>query len=192
MHPTQDYISYGKLSSTYHALVSKLDSNTMELKTVHEALKFLKWKVAIQEEIKALEKNGTSKLTELPLGKTPVGCKWIFTPKYNPDGSVNQHKACLVAKDFTQSYGIDYQETFVPVVRYNTIWVLFSRVSNLDWPLYQLDVNNVFLNGDLEEDVYMEVLVGLKMNLQEVCKLKKALYGLKHSRRLSLIDLPGR
>ena len=86
--------------------------------------------------------------------------------KYNEDGSVNRYKARLVAKGFTRSYGIDYQETFAPIAKLNTIWVLLSLAANLDWPLHQLVVKNAFVNGDHEEEVYILFLPGLKLQLQ--------------------------
>ena len=152
---------------------------------IREALTHPRWKKAVQEEINALEKNETWTITELPAGKRTVGCKWIFTVKYKADGSVERLKARLVAKGFTQSYGIDYQETFAPVAKLNTIRILLSVAVNLDWCLHQLDIKNAFLNGDLEEEVFMEVPPGLDLNLAggKVCKLKKSLYGLKQSPR---------
>ncbi|MCR2847943.1 hypothetical protein KN825_15310, partial [Weizmannia coagulans] len=94
---------------------------------------------AVEEEAKALEKNGTWMVVELPMGKKVVSCKWIFTVKYNSDGSINRYKARLVARGFIQSYDIDYQKTFALVAKLNTVRVLLSLVANLDWSLYQLD-----------------------------------------------------
>nr|CAN83808.1 hypothetical protein VITISV_026963 [Vitis vinifera] len=138
-----------------------------------------------EEEIQALEKNGTWEISELPEGKRPVGCKWIFTVKHNPDGSINRFKARLVAKGFTQSYGIDYEETFAPVAKLNSIRVLLSVAVNLDWNLHQLDVKNAFLNRELEEEVYMKIPPSMETleNSGKVCKLRKSLYGLKQSPR---------
>lgn len=98
----------------------------------------------------ALKKNGTWEIVELPREKKIVGCKWVFTIKSKADGNVERYKARLVAKGFTQTYGIDYQETFAPVAKINSIRVLLSLAVNSSWPLHQLDVINAFLNGDLE------------------------------------------
>jgi len=98
---------------------------------------------------------------------------------------VERYKVRLVAKGFTQTYGIDYQETFSPVAKLNTIRVLISLAANMDWLLYQFDVKNAFLHGDLEEEVYMDIPPGFVPSTQRsvVCNLKKALYGLKQSPR---------
>ena len=110
---------------------------------------------------------------DLPEGKAPVGCKWVFTVKYNSKGSLERYKARL-----------DYLETLSPVAKLNTIRVLLPPAVNLDWPLHQLDVKNVFLNGDLEEEVYIEAPPRFSESFgRKICKLKKSLYGLKQSLR---------
>ncbi|RVW88342.1 Retrovirus-related Pol polyprotein from transposon TNT 1-94 [Vitis vinifera] len=183
-HPIGNFISYDKLSPTFRTFTSSITEIQVP-QNIQEAFKYPKWKAAVDEEVRALEKNGTWEITDLPRGKKPVGCKWIFTVKYKADGNVDRYKARLVAKGFTQSYGIDYQETFAPVAKLNTVRVLLSLAANLDWSLHQLDVKNAFLNGDLEEEVYMDIPAGLETtsNFNKVCRLRKSLYGLKQSPR---------
>lgn len=106
------------------------------------------------EEMNALEKNGTWKLVNLPKDKKTIECKWVFTVTCKADGSVERYKARLVAKGFTQTLGIDYQETLAPVAEMNSIRVLLSFAVNYSWPLHQLNVKNAFLNGNLEEVLY--------------------------------------
>ena len=120
----------------------------------------------------------------LPDDKKTMRCKWVFTVKYNLDGSIERYKAQLVAKGFTQTYGINYLETYALVPKLNTVRILLSLVVNLDWPLHQLDVKNVFLNGDLDEEVYMDVPPVFEDKFgSNVCKLQKSLYGLKQFHR---------
>ena len=120
---------------------------------------------------------------KLPPGKEPVGCRWVYTIKYNPEGKVERHKAQLVAKGYTQTYGIDYEETFAPVAKMNTIRTLISCASNFDWSLHQLDVKNAFLHGELQEEIYMNIPPGFNTAKTEgkVLKLHRSLYGLKQS-----------
>ncbi|RVW64174.1 Retrovirus-related Pol polyprotein from transposon RE1 [Vitis vinifera] len=183
-HPIGNYVTYEGLSPSYRAFATSLD-DTQVPNTIQEALKISEWKKVVQDEIDALEKNGTWTITDLPVGKRLVGCKWIFTIKYKADGSVERFKARLVARGFTQSYGIDYQETFAPVAKLNTIRILLSLAVNQDWCLQQLDIKNAFLNGDLEEEVYMEIPPGFEESMakNQVCKLQKSLYDLKQSPR---------
>ncbi|RVX06246.1 Copia protein [Vitis vinifera] len=163
-HPIGNYVTYEGLSPSYRAFATSLD-DTQVPNTIQEALKISEWKKAVQDEIDALEKNGTWTITDLPVGKRPVGCKWIFTIKYKADGSVERFKARLVARGFTQSYGIDYQETFCSCTKLNTIRILLSLAVNQDWCLQQLDIKNAFLNGDLEEEVYMEIPPGFEESM---------------------------
>ena len=107
----------------------------------------------MDDEMTALVGNQTWELVNLPSGKKPVGCRWVYTIKCNSDGSIERYKARLVAKGYTQTYGIDYQETFAPVAKMNTIRVLISLAVNLDWELLQYDIKNAFLDGELKEEI---------------------------------------
>ncbi|CAO2841169.1 unnamed protein product [Amaranthus hypochondriacus] len=154
-------------------------------KSAKEALAKPEWKHAMEDEIEALEKNRTWEKCIIPKGKKIVGCRWVFTIKYKSDGTIERYKARLVAKGYTQTYGIDYSETFSPVAKIDTIRVLFSIAANKDWPLYQFDVKNAFLHGEIKEEVYMEAPPGFTKGFREGegCRLRKALYGLKQSPR---------
>ena len=122
-------------------------------------------------------------MVDLPPGAKPIGCKWIFKRKLNPDGSVDKFKARLVAKGFTQKQNIDYFDTFAPVTRISSIRVLIALASIYKLVIHQMDVKTAFLNGDLEEEIYMVQPEGYVVPGQEnkVCKLLKSLYGLKQA-----------
>ena len=105
----------------------------------------------MEEEISALNKNETWEKCDLPKGKKTVGCRWIYTIKFLADCTVERYKVRLVAQDYTQTYGVDYFETFSPVAKIDTIRVLFSIAANKDCTLHQFDVKNAFLHGNLKK-----------------------------------------
>ena len=119
-HPISKFISYSNLSSSFRAFTSSVSSIVIP-RSIEEALNVPEWKTTVLEEMRALKQNNTWSLVELPKDKSVVGCKWVFTVKYKVDGSIEWYKARLVAKGFTQTYGIDYTETFAPVAKLNTV-----------------------------------------------------------------------
>ena len=183
-HPISSFLNFANLSTTHKAFLTNLHSIPIPT-TLSEALQDDNWVQAMKAEMDALEKNQTWDLVLLPRGKKPVGCRWVFTTKYNSDGTLERYKARLVAKGYTQTYGVDYMETFAPVAKMNTVRVLLSLAANFGWQLHQFDVKNAFLHGDLEEEIYMEIPPGFNPSSKPgtVCRLKKALYGLKQSPR---------
>ena len=160
----------------------------MEPKSLEEALTTghaKQWKAAADSEYESLMKNETWTLVELPSGRKPIGCKWVFKVKYGNDGNVERFKARVVAKGYAQKYGIDYEETFSPVVRFSSIRTLLAYAVQNEMLIHQMDVVTAFLNGKLEEEIYMEQPDGYVHPGKEhlVCKLQKSLYGLKQSPR---------
>jgi hypothetical protein len=137
------------------------------------------------EEYMALMKNKTWHLVPQQEGKNIIDCKWVYRIKKKADGSIDHYKARLVAKGFKQRYGIDYEDTFSPVVKSATILLVLSIAVSRGWSLRQLDVQNAFLHGYLEKEVYMRQPPGFENKNApfHMCKLDKALYGLKQAPR---------
>lgn len=180
-HSQSNYVCYDNVSSKYKAFLSEF-STDIEPKTFEEAAKDKRWVLAMQQEVQALEENGTWRIVELPQGKNVVGCKWVFKIKYKADGKVDRYKARLVAKGYSQTEGIDYHETFSPVVKMTTVRSIIALAATQSWNIYQMNVFNAFLQGDLLEEVYMELPKGFfsaEKGKNLVCKLVKSLYGLK-------------
>ncbi|KAH9779268.1 retrovirus-related pol polyprotein from transposon RE1 [Citrus sinensis] len=165
--------------------------NSLEPSSVDEALADPKWQAAMQLEYDALIQNKTWSLVPMDPVHKLVGCKWVFRTKYNPDGSVSKYKARLVAKGFHQTAGVDYSETYSPVVKSSTVRVILSLAVMQGWNVRQIDINNAFLNGDLTEDVYMQQPEGFVSEGGYICKLNKALYGLKQAPRAWYDKLKG-
>jgi len=174
--------------NSIHKPIQKLSLHTtkpvisqIEPSTSSQALKDPNWRSAMFEEYDALVCNGTWELVP-PDGITNVvGCRWFYRIKRHSDGSINKFKARLVAKGFHQRLGVDYHKTFSPVVKPTTVRLVLSLAVSRGWSLKQLDINNAFLQGHLSETVYMVQPPGF-VNRDKpsfVCKLHKAIYGLK-------------
>jgi hypothetical protein len=129
--------------------------------------------------------NRTWELSERPHGCKPVGCKWVFKKKLRPDGTIEKYKARLVAKGYTQREGEDYFDTYLPISRLTTIRVLLSMAASYGLIVYQMDVKTAFLNGELEEEIYMDQpdRFVVKGEERKMCKLLKSLYGLKQAHK---------
>ena len=135
--------------------------------------------------MESLHVNEVWDLVELPKDKKTVGSKWVFKTKRSANGTVERHKARLVAQGYSQRYGQDYDETFSPVVRFESLRTVIALAVQNGLKLCQMDVTTTFLNGELKEEVYMKQPEGYAIKGKEnlVCKLKKSIYGLKQSPR---------
>lgn len=180
-HGIEAVLSYDHLPTAHMNFVLSV---TEEPKPYEQAILHGCWREAMQKEIAALEENNTWTITDLPTGKTPIGCKWVFKIKYHADGTIERHKARLVAKGYTQQHGVDYLEIFSPVASITTIRTMLAEAVAKGWIIQQLDVNNAFLHGDLNEEVYMKLPPGFQaQSSKQVCKLTRSLYGLKQASR---------
>jgi len=141
-----------------------------------------KWKQAMDDEITSLEQNNTWELCELPEDKHVIGGKWVLKKKLNKEGKVERYKARYVAKGFSQKEGIDYNETFAPVVKYKSLRIILSLAASNNWEIKQMDVKTAFLYATINEEVYMKQPEGYeKGNRNLVCRLKKTIYGTKQA-----------
>lgn len=175
-------------------ILNNSDPTTFKAAVQHEH-----WIIAMNNELDALEENNTWIVTTLPPHKTAIGCKWIFKSKYNPDGTLERHKARLVVLGNRQKQGEDFDQTFAPVAKLTTMRTLLAVAAMQEWKTVQMDVSNAFLHGDLMEDVYMKMPQGYthygcrisssttttqSCSPTVVLKLIKSLYGLRQAPRL--------
>nr|GEX96557.1 ribonuclease H-like domain-containing protein [Tanacetum cinerariifolium] len=179
----EKHVNYSKLNSVNYCFATTLNKS-VEPSTYYDAVKDARWVEAINNEIKALIRNNTWTITNLPIGRKTIDNKWLYKIKYKSTGQIDKFKARVVAKGFSQKEDIDFDETFSPVVKMVTVRCLIRIVVFNDWPLFQLDVNNAFLYGDLNKDIYKSLPFGFECaDKNKVCKLNKALYGLKQAPR---------
>lgn len=153
--------------------------------SIEAALLHPGWKRAMDDELASIYKNGTWDIVSLPHDRQAITTKWIYRVKTNADGSTAKLKARLVAKGFQQKPGQDYTETFAPVVKWNTLRSIVALAGHHGWNIFHLDVKTAFLNGVIEEDIYVRPPPGFDSSVKpnHACKLKKALYGLKQAPR---------
>ena len=142
-----------------------------------------KWKEAMKREMDSLSAHKTWSLVKLPPGRKTVQNRWVFTLKRDREGKVIKYKARLVAKGYTQREGVDFQETFAPVIRYESLRLLLAVAAQKSLTLTQFDVSTAFLHGELEEEIFMIQPEGFEDRTGRVCKLQKGLYGLRQSPR---------
>ena len=139
----------------------------------------------MREEYSSIMKNDVWEVVPRPEGKFVVTSRWLYKVKHDADGSIEKFKARFVARGFSQVEGVDYEETFAPVARYTSIRSIISIAAEMGWKIHQMDVKTAFLNGFIQEEVYIEQPQGFEVHGKEshVCRLKKALYGLKQAPR---------
>ncbi|CAI7882531.1 unnamed protein product [Closterium sp. NIES-53] len=161
------------------------------LKEALESSDAEEWKKAMESELKSIEENGTWELVELSEGRRAITSKWLFKIKSDADGKIERYKSRLMAKGYQQKEKVDYKEFFAPVVKPTTLRTLLAGAAIKGWVVKQMDVTTAFLNGALEEDIFMAQPEGFDDGSGRVLKLKKAFYGLKQGPRQWYLKLRG-
>jgi len=149
------------------------------------------WKKACAEELEAFVKQELFSTVLKPVGHKVIGCKWVFKTKLDEDSQVECYKAQLVAQGFSQIPGIDFDETFAPVTCHQTLRTLLALANRYHWHIHQMDVKSAFLNGNLENEIFMRIPPGVEAKEGQVWLLHKALYGLKQASREWYLKLKG-
>jgi Reverse transcriptase (RNA-dependent DNA polymerase) len=184
-HESQASIAY-KADTTMWNEAASIEPQSYE-EAINHPVYGKEWTVAIQEEYDSLMRNGAWELVEMPSGKNIVSCKWVFKAKQDANGNVVRFKARLVARGFSQAYGVDYFETYAPVAKLATYRTIFALSALEKWEIHGMDVITAYLLGKLDEEIYMTqpegfVRLGMKRNM--VCRLLRSLYGLKQAARV--------
>ena len=173
------------LGETYVAISEEAETDPYTYKEAMNDIDAHHWVKAMKSELDSMYSNQVWDLVKAPNGIKPVGCKWVYKRKKGINGKVETFKARLVAKRYTKKKGTDYEETFSPVAMLKSIRILLSIAAHYDYEIWQMDVKTAFLNGNLEEEIYMRQPEGFVAKNQEhmICKLKKSIYGLKQASR---------
>jgi hypothetical protein len=162
-------------------IVYLVDDTPRTIEEAYSSLDADYLKEAIKSEMDSIISNGTWEVVSIPYGCKPIGCKWVFKKRLRPDGTIEKYKVRLIAKGYSQKEGEDFFDTYSPVARLTTIRVLLSLTTSYGLLVHQMDVKTTFLNGELEEEIYMDQSDGFAVKGQEgmIYKLLKSLYGLK-------------
>lgn len=190
VHLIDNQVCYNSIHPNYKTYISALDNNT-EPDYYVDAAKDKNWVETMKAEIKVLEENKTWTLVPLLPRKYVIGGKWVYKIKHNSNGSIESNKACLVAKGFIQKKGIYYNDIFYPIAKMVNARPLLVIVVMSNQPLYQMDVFNAYLQGDLNEKIFMQIPYDFRKQEESdlVCRLRKSLYGLKQASRQQNIKL---
>lgn len=182
-HPLSNYVACDQFSSAYCSYLVAL-TTAVEPRSFKEAMTYEEWKAAMGSEVTSLEDNHTWDLVDLPSNRKLIGIHWVFRIKLKSDGSLERYKARLVALGNHQEEGLDYTETFAPVVKMTTVRLILDIAAKKIYEIHQMDVHNAFLDGDLDEEIYMRPPPGFTTpGDKRVCRLRKSIYGLKQSPR---------
>ncbi|GKV22140.1 hypothetical protein SLEP1_g32031 [Rubroshorea leprosula] len=188
-HVKTIFTKHANYMNTNDPFFNIANHDIQEPKTMKKALQIPHWFNAMREELDAFHKNNTWTLVPLPSSPTNiVGSKWVLKTKLNPDGTIERFKARLIARGFTQVPGVDFDETFSPVLKPTTLRLVIALATTFGWPLRQLDVKNAFLHGKLKETIYMSQPPGFEhpehpKHPTYVYQLHKSIYGLKQASR---------
>ena len=175
-------VDYHALSTNHHQIAKTYDTYS-EPRHYQEASQNPLCVKAMENEIQTLKDNKTWDIVSLPQGRKATGSKWVYKVKLKSNGSLERFKARLVAKGFNQKYGIDYEETFSPVIKMPIVRCILAIEASHKWAIHQLDVNKAFLRGVLHEEFYMKIPEALPNPNKQIFLLKKSLYGLKQASR---------
>lgn len=178
---------YGSWEYDAHFALSAqqyVQDDPISIKEAKQRSDWPEWKTAIKEEYSSVMKNNTWTLCDLPNGRRPISCRWVFKLKYRANGDVDKYKARLVARGFSQEKGFDYNETYSPTAKLTTFRVLLAIANHFGHHVHQMDVKCAFLNGGLNEEIYMSQPEGFENGTAQVCKLNRSLYGLKQASRM--------